>query len=145
MIWVLGFSAAQINNNVLDVFPSHLLGRFNGRADGRFNTFDINNRTRPHAMGNLMTKTNHTRLFTRTRITIGNQTAGGIRQTWYPYTHPFNMTGHPAITVPCGIMADGLPAGLQIVGPMMADAGIIHLAAMVERAHPWAHLWPDGV
>ncbi|MBT3373448.1 MAG: amidase [Rhodospirillaceae bacterium] len=78
-------------------------------------------------------------------ITIGNQTAGGIRQTWYPYTHPFNMTGHPAITVPCGIMADGLPAGLQIVGPMMADAGIIHLAAMVERAHPWAHLWPDGV
>lgn len=76
-------------------------------------------------------------------ITIGNQVAGGIRQTWYPYTHPFNMTGHPAITVPCGIMADGLPAGLQIVGPMMADAGIIRLAAMLERAHPWAHLWPD--
>ncbi len=76
-------------------------------------------------------------------MTIGNQVAGGIRQTWYPYTHPFNMTGHPAITVPCGIMADGLPAGLQIVGPMMADAGIIRLAAMVERAHPWAHLWPD--
>ena len=77
-------------------------------------------------------------------ITIGNQTAGGIRQTWYPYTHPFNMTGHPAITVPCGIMADGLPAGVQIVGPMMADAGIIRLAAMVEQAHPWAHLWPEG-
>jgi aspartyl-tRNA(Asn)/glutamyl-tRNA(Gln) amidotransferase subunit A len=77
-------------------------------------------------------------------ITIGNQVAGGIRQTWYPYTHPFNMTGHPAMTVPCGIMADGLPAGLQIVGPMMADAGIIHLAATLERAHPWAHLWPEG-
>jgi Asp-tRNA(Asn)/Glu-tRNA(Gln) amidotransferase A subunit family amidase len=41
-------------------------------------------------------------------------------------------------------MADGLPAGVQIVGPMMADAGIIRLAALVERAHPWAHLWPVG-
>ncbi|MBT4490409.1 MAG: amidase [Rhodospirillaceae bacterium] len=78
-------------------------------------------------------------------ITIGNQTAGGIRQTWYPYTHPFNMTGHPAITVPCGIMADGLPAGVQIVGPMMGDGDIIRLAAMLEQAHPWAHLWPDLV
>lgn len=77
-------------------------------------------------------------------ITIGNQIAGGIRQCWYPYTHPFNMTGHPAITVPCGIMGDGLPAGVQIVGPMMADAGIIRLAAMLEQAHPWAHLWPDA-
>ncbi|MDP7548815.1 MAG: amidase family protein, partial [Alphaproteobacteria bacterium] len=78
-------------------------------------------------------------------ITIGNQVAGGIRQCWYPYTHPFNMTGHPAITVPCGIMADGLPAGVQIVGPMLGDAGIIRLAAMLERAHPWSHLWPDAV
>ena len=77
-------------------------------------------------------------------ITIGNQTAGGIRQTWYPYTHPFNMTGHPAITVPCGIMADGLPAGVQIVGPMMADAEIIRLAAMVEQAYSWAQTWPGG-
>ena len=78
-------------------------------------------------------------------ITIGNQIAGSIRQCWYPYTHPFNMTGHPAITVPCGIMGDGLPAGVQIVGPMMGDAGIIRLAAMLERAHPWAHLWPGAV
>ena len=77
-------------------------------------------------------------------ITIGNRTAGGIRQTWYPYTHPFNMTGHPAITVPCGIMSDGLPAGVQIVGPMMADAGIIRLAAMVEQAYSWAQTWPGG-
>ncbi len=77
-------------------------------------------------------------------ITIGNRKAGGIRQTWYPYTHPFNMTGHPAITIPCGIMADGLPAGVQIVGPMMGDGAIIRLAAMIEQAHPWAHLWPDA-
>ena len=76
-------------------------------------------------------------------ITIGNQVAGGIRQCWYPYTHPFNMSGHPAITLPCGIMADGLPAGVQIVGPMMGDGTIIRLAAMVEQAHPWAHLWPE--
>jgi aspartyl-tRNA(Asn)/glutamyl-tRNA(Gln) amidotransferase subunit A len=78
-------------------------------------------------------------------ITIGNRVAGGIRQCWYPYTHPFNMTGHPAITLPCGIMADGLPAGVQIVGPMMGDGAIIRLAAMLEQSHPWSHLWPDLV
>jgi len=45
-------------------------------------------------------------------ITIGNQNAGGIRQCWYPYSHPFSMTGHSAITVLCGIMGNGLPAGV---------------------------------
>ncbi|HEY9312434.1 amidase, partial [Williamsia sp.] len=40
--------------------------------------------------------------------------------SWTPYTYPFNLTQQPAVTVPCGIV-DGLPFGLQIVGPRHGD------------------------
>ncbi|MFN4090435.1 MAG: amidase [Alphaproteobacteria bacterium] len=70
-------------------------------------------------------------------IEIEGTPAGGLRDGWYPYTHPFNLTGHPAITVPCGWTADGLPVGLQIVGPWLSDARILRAAALFEEARPW--------
>ena len=70
-------------------------------------------------------------------VIIDNQVTGKIRQHWYPYTHPFNMTGHPALTVPCGWCSDGLPAGLQFVGPMMSDASLLRVAALFEGERPW--------
>jgi aspartyl-tRNA(Asn)/glutamyl-tRNA(Gln) amidotransferase subunit A len=54
--------------------------------------------------------------------------------TWTPYTYPFNLTGQPAISVPCGLAADGLPAGLQIVGPWGHDARVLDFALVCERA-----------
>jgi aspartyl-tRNA(Asn)/glutamyl-tRNA(Gln) amidotransferase subunit A len=54
--------------------------------------------------------------------------------TWTPYTYPFNITGQPAITVPCGLAADGLPAGLQIVGPWAHDTRVLDFAHVCERA-----------
>lgn len=54
--------------------------------------------------------------------------------TWTPYTYPFNITGQPAITVPCGLAADGLPAGLQVVGPWAHDARVLDFAQACERA-----------
>jgi aspartyl-tRNA(Asn)/glutamyl-tRNA(Gln) amidotransferase subunit A len=54
--------------------------------------------------------------------------------TWTPYTYPFNITGQPALSLPCGFTPDGLPVGLQIVGPWAADLRVLHLAAACEQA-----------
>ena len=52
--------------------------------------------------------------------------------TWTPYTYPFNLSGQPAISVPCGLAPDGLPVGLQIVGPFGSDALVLAFARQVE-------------
>ncbi len=59
-----------------------------------------------------------------------------------PFTFPFNITGQPAATVPCGFDSAGLPVGLQIVGPRFADARVLRAAAAFEAACPWAHRRP---
>jgi Asp-tRNA(Asn)/Glu-tRNA(Gln) amidotransferase A subunit family amidase len=55
-----------------------------------------------------------------------------------PFTYPFNITGQPAITLPCGFMSEGLPVGLQIVGRWHADALVLRAAACFEAIAPWA-------
>jgi aspartyl-tRNA(Asn)/glutamyl-tRNA(Gln) amidotransferase subunit A len=57
-------------------------------------------------------------------------------------TFPFNLTGQPAISVPCGFSRDGLPIGLQIVGRVRADGALLRAAAAYEEAAPWKHLRP---
>jgi aspartyl-tRNA(Asn)/glutamyl-tRNA(Gln) amidotransferase subunit A len=52
--------------------------------------------------------------------------------------YPFNLTGQPAVTVPCGFTAAGLPVGLQIVGRRYADGAVLRAAAAFESARPWA-------
>ena len=54
------------------------------------------------------------------------------------FTFPFNMTGRPAATVPCGFTSEGLPVALQIVGPWHADALVLRAAACFEALQPWA-------
>jgi aspartyl-tRNA(Asn)/glutamyl-tRNA(Gln) amidotransferase subunit A len=49
---------------------------------------------------------------------------------------PANLTGMPAISVPCGRTEDGLPVGLQLMGPMRSEAELLRLAAEFERACP---------
>ena len=55
---------------------------------------------------------------------------------WTPFSYPFNLTQQPAITVPCGLTRDGLPIGLQIVGPMFGDALVLRAARAFESACP---------
>lgn len=59
-----------------------------------------------------------------------------------PFTFPFNMTGQPAASVPCGFTSEGLPVALQIVGRWHADTLVLQAAAAFEQAQPWAHLRP---
>jgi aspartyl-tRNA(Asn)/glutamyl-tRNA(Gln) amidotransferase subunit A len=57
---------------------------------------------------------------------------------WTPFTYPFNMTQQPAISVPAGRTAAGLPVGLQIVGPRHSDDLVLAVAKLLEEVRPWA-------
>ncbi|MGI9270353.1 MAG: amidase [Woeseiaceae bacterium] len=56
-----------------------------------------------------------------------------VSRTWgaFPFTPAFNVSGNPAVTIPCGF-TDGLPVGLQLVGPMHGDAKLLDLAEDME-------------
>ena len=67
-------------------------------------------------------------------VIIDGQPSGTLRGGWYPYTFPFNLTGHPAISLPCGKTAEGLPIALQIVGRWHADRRVLAAAGLLEAA-----------
>ena len=57
---------------------------------------------------------------------------------WTPFSYPFNLTGQPAITVPCGFSKDGLPIGLQISGAnWTGEVNAIALAYAYQQATEW--------
>ena len=53
-----------------------------------------------------------------------------------PNTAPFDVTGHPAITLPCG-MSEGLPAGLMLIGKHWNESTIYKAADAYEKSHDW--------
>ncbi|PZQ02918.1 MAG: amidase [Variovorax paradoxus] len=55
---------------------------------------------------------------------------------WSPFSYPFNLTQQPACSIPCGLTSDGLPIGLQIVGPMFGDAMVLRAARAYESMQP---------
>jgi aspartyl-tRNA(Asn)/glutamyl-tRNA(Gln) amidotransferase subunit A len=71
-------------------------------------------------------------------IEIDGRKVDTVRKAWYPYTHPFNLTGNPALSLPCGMHSDGLPVAIQLIGPRFEDARLIKVAALFEEAKPWA-------
>jgi aspartyl-tRNA(Asn)/glutamyl-tRNA(Gln) amidotransferase subunit A len=58
--------------------------------------------------------------------------------SWAEFSYPFNMSGNPAASVPCGFTEAGLPVGLQIVGRRHDDLGVLQAAAAFEAVLPWA-------
>ncbi|HET8601995.1 MAG TPA: amidase [Segeticoccus sp.] len=52
--------------------------------------------------------------------------------SWTPYTYPFNMTQQPALSLPCGLTADGRPIGLQVVAARHADALVLRVGRAYE-------------
>ena len=64
----------------------------------------------------------------------GKEVSGGA---YSPYTHPFNMTGHPAASIPCGWSSDGLPIGMQIVGKRFDEVTVLQVSKAFEDIAPW--------
>jgi aspartyl-tRNA(Asn)/glutamyl-tRNA(Gln) amidotransferase subunit A len=65
---------------------------------------------------------------------------GGEKQLVRAYldmTLPFNFTGHPAMSVPCGFSKDGLPIGMQLVGKPFGEATILRVAHQYQQATDW--------
>jgi aspartyl-tRNA(Asn)/glutamyl-tRNA(Gln) amidotransferase subunit A len=59
---------------------------------------------------------------------------------WMPYTYPFNLTKNPSASIPCGF-AEGLPIGLQVIGPLYDDLSVLQACAAYEAAAGQA--WPS--
>ncbi len=76
-------------------------------------------------------------------IDIEGRKVESVRKSWFPYTHPFNLSGNPAVTLPAGFHSDGLPIAIQLVGRRGADALLCKAAALFEQARPWAGKRPN--
>ncbi|MCV7384021.1 amidase [Mycolicibacter longobardus] len=62
-------------------------------------------------------------------------TGSGMRwwAQWTPFTYPFNMTQQPALSIPIGTTSDGLPIGMQIIGPRHSDDLVLAAGLFAER------------
>ncbi len=58
--------------------------------------------------------------------------------SWTPFTFPFNLTGQPAASIPCGLASNGLPAGLQIIADKYDEALVLRASYAYESVHPIA-------
>lgn len=61
---------------------------------------------------------------------------------WVPYTQLANITGRPAISLPLHLTPEGLPMGVQLVGPLLSEGLLLRVARQLELAAPWAHHLP---
>jgi aspartyl-tRNA(Asn)/glutamyl-tRNA(Gln) amidotransferase subunit A len=73
---------------------------------------------------------------------VGLDAGGSIESQmyaeWAGYLYPFNLTGNPALSVPCGFTAAGLPVGLQLIGAYHDEQRLIDVARAIESAGGWS-------
>ncbi|NHJ21249.1 MAG: amidase [Candidatus Lokiarchaeota archaeon] len=62
---------------------------------------------------------------------------------WTPFAFPFNMTGHPAASIPCGWTNEGLPIGMQIVGNRFDELTVLQVSKAFEEMAPWQDKKPN--
>jgi aspartyl-tRNA(Asn)/glutamyl-tRNA(Gln) amidotransferase subunit A len=60
-----------------------------------------------------------------------------IRSALIRFTRPFNFSGHPACSLPCGFSTDGLPIGMQIVGRPFDEATVLRVGDAYQRLTDW--------
>ena len=69
------------------------------------------------------------------RVGVGQGTVNGeLTPAWVALTYPFNLTRSPAGTVCAGFTDDGMPIGLQVIGPQHADVAVLRLLSVLEEA-----------
>jgi len=62
---------------------------------------------------------------------------------WIPFTYPFNISGHPAASIPCGWSSEGLPIGMQIVGKRFDELTVLQVSRVFEEVAPWQDKKPN--
>ena len=77
-------------------------------------------------------------------LEVNGRPVGKAMQRSY-LCYAFSVLGLPAISIPCGFTASGLPVGMQIVGRRRGEAAVLRAAAAFETARPWANRWPPVV
>jgi aspartyl-tRNA(Asn)/glutamyl-tRNA(Gln) amidotransferase subunit A len=71
---------------------------------------------------------------------IAGQRVGGMGSV--PFTAPFNVSGQPAVSIPAGCTADGLPVGLQVVTRRHDEPLVLAAGLLAETNRPWPQLAP---
>jgi aspartyl-tRNA(Asn)/glutamyl-tRNA(Gln) amidotransferase subunit A len=72
---------------------------------------------------------------------IGDRDESVLAASWR-FTFPYNPTGLPAISIPCGFDRQGLPIGLQVAGRPFDEATVLRVAHAYERTHEWKERTP---
>jgi aspartyl-tRNA(Asn)/glutamyl-tRNA(Gln) amidotransferase subunit A len=75
-------------------------------------------------------------------VPVGARDESVLSASWR-FTYPFNLTGLPAISVPCGFDREGLPIGVQIVAAPFQEATVLRVAHAYERTHDWHRRMPE--
>ena len=70
------------------------------------------------------------------RVLAGEQEIGTVAALTQ-YTRPYNITGFPAISIPCGFSSDNLPIGLQLAGRPFDEETVLRAAHAYEQSTPW--------
>ena len=74
---------------------------------------------------------------------VGTVRAALLAMPMIAYTALWNVTGHPAASVPAGFASDGLPTAVQLVGRAHDETTLLTVSAQLERARPWAAARPS--
>jgi len=69
-------------------------------------------------------------------VRVGNKKESVLAASWR-FTFPYNLTGMPAISIPCGFDGQRLPIGLQIAARPFDEAAVLRVAHAYERTHEW--------
>jgi aspartyl-tRNA(Asn)/glutamyl-tRNA(Gln) amidotransferase subunit A len=75
-------------------------------------------------------------------VKVGGKDESVLAASWR-FTFPYNLTGLPAISVPCGFDREGLPIGLQIAARPFDEMTLLTAAHAYERAHEWSQRSPS--